>query len=482
MAARQDQGLVFTLIAFVILFIIAFVAAYVGWKSYGESEAEVAQLQGDLSKERAATSNYQTEKESLLKWMGVGSFDAIADVEKSFKDDMAKYGSNFGEDRQSYRNVIEYLAKENESISSRETAAKDQLKEVKDRLLAVEAEKEKQVAQYEGQMKAAEEDAASQRGSFRKDRESLESTKQELLANLAGQEQKFETQVTDINTKLKDITSKLEKSEHAKENLLAEVSKSAESFEVPDGRVSWLSQDGTVWINLGAADALRRQITFSVFDADAQDPAKTEPKGSIEVTRILGDHMAEARVTSDDPRNPILTGDQIYSQVWHRGKKLRFALAGILDLDGDGKSDMELARNLVELNGGVVDAYLADDGKVVGAITVNTRYIVLGDFPKEANQAAMQEGFNRMSEDAKVNGVEVITLDKFLNQIGYAPDDRIVNLGAGARASDFPAEAEAGAGARNPTRSQPQFRPRSPSRPPGQTTPTGSGRYFRFGS
>jgi hypothetical protein len=91
-------------------------------------------------------------------------------------------------------------------------------------------------------------------------------------------------------------------------------------------------------------------------------------------------------------------------------------------------------------------------------------------------------GFNQMSDDAKVNGVEVITLDKFLNQIGYAPDDRIVQLGAGARASDFPAEAEAGAGARNPTRTQPQFRPRSPSRPAGQTTPTGSGRYFRFGS
>ena len=38
MAARQDQGLVFTLIAFVILFIIAFVAAYVGWKSYSDSD------------------------------------------------------------------------------------------------------------------------------------------------------------------------------------------------------------------------------------------------------------------------------------------------------------------------------------------------------------------------------------------------------------------------------------------------------------
>ena len=42
----------------------------------------------------------------------------------------------------------------------------------------------------------------------------------------------------------------------------------------------------------------------------------------------------------------------------------------------------------------------------------------------------------------RLNGVEVITLDKFLNQIGYAPDDRTVQLGAGARASDFPPQPE----------------------------------------
>ena len=39
--------------------------------------------------------------------------------------------------------------------------------------------------------------------------------------------------------------------------------------------------------------------------------------------------MAEARITKDDPTNPILTGDNIYSQVWHRGKKLHFALTGV---------------------------------------------------------------------------------------------------------------------------------------------------------
>jgi hypothetical protein len=477
MAARQDQGLVFTLIAFVILFIIAFVAAYVGWKSYSDSETHVAELENRLRDESAAKTKLQGDKEQLLTWMGVGQFDNVEDVEKSVKEDMTKYGATLTEEQRSYRKIVEYLAQENLSIAGREAEAKKGLKDLKDTLLAIETENEKKVAQYQAQMQAAEKDAAAERDQHKKDRDGLEATKKELQDNLAKQESKHEEQLAAINAQLKDRTDKLGKSEVAKTNLLAEVSKSAESFEVPDGRVSWVNQNGTVWVNLGASDALRPQVTFSVFDADAVDPAKTEPKGSLEITKILGEHMAEARVTNDDTRNPILTGDQIYSQVWHRGKKLRFALMGIIDMDGDGRNDMKLARDMIELNGGTVDAYVGDDGKIVGEIGVNTRYLVRGDHPQGANEGALQEAWAKMSEDAQINGVEVITLDKFLNQVGYAPDDRVVNLGPNARASDFPARPEEGTEA---ARGQSPFRARTPSRPAQSDDSGSSRRYFRF--
>jgi hypothetical protein len=385
---------------------------------------------------------------------------------------MKLYGGSLDKGQQSYRNIIEYLAKENEAISSREAAAKNDLKELKDRLLALDAANKKAVDQFTAQAKAAEQDAAAERTQHNKDREALEATKKALQENLTQQEARYEEQLAEINKQLKDLTEKLGKSEVAKENLLAEVSKSAESFEVPDGRVSWINQDGTVWINLGSADALRKQITFSVFDADAQDPAKTEQKGSIEVTRILGEHMAEAQVTYDDPRNPILTGDQIYSQVWHRGKTLRFALMGMIDLNGDGVSDMKLARDLIELNGGTVDAYVDDEGNVQGAISVNTRYLVRGDEPSGPNASMLQDAWQQMSEDARTNGVEVISIDKFLNQIGYAPEHRMVRLGPGAKSSDFPPKSEAGADTGRPVTTP--FRPRTPNR----SAP--SGNYFRF--
>ncbi len=477
MAARQDQGLVFTLIAFVILFIIAFVAAYVGWKSYSDSETHVAELQNQKREADTAVANKTDENIRIRKMLGVGENDNPEDLEKTFKEDMDRYGATFTPEQQSYRKVVDYLAHENEAISAREASAKADLKSLKDRLLAVEAENAKKVAEYQAQMQAAQQDAASERDQHKKDRDALETTKRELQDNLAKQQSEYETKLAEINKQLKDLTDNLTKSERAKENLLAEVSKSAESFEIPDGRVSWVNQNGTVWVNLGSADSLRPQITFSVFDADAQDPAKTDPKGSLEVTKILGDHIAEARVTNDDPRNPILTGDQIYSQVWHRGKKLRFALMGIVDIDGDGRNDMKLARDLIELNGGAVDAYVGDDGKVQGEITVNTRYLVRGDHPEKPSDVALQAGWDELSKDAQINGVEVITLDKFLNQIGYSPDDRIVKLGPGARASDFPPRPESSLNADG--RPLPAFRSRTPNRTPdGERTPPRN--YFRF--
>src|SRR4029079_4673491 len=182
------------------------------------------------------------------------------------------------------------------------------------------------------------------------------------------------------------------------------------SFEVADGKVSWVNQNGLVWINLGTADSLRRQVTFSVFDSDQHDAAKATKKGSIEVTRVMGDHMAEARITSDNPKNPILTGDNIYSQIWHRGKKLHFAFAGVVDIDGDGQTDLPLMKDLIELNGGILDAYEKDDGKLEGELTANTRYLVLGEVPDSNLHGVMQGNFHEMSKTASSYGVQTITL------------------------------------------------------------------------
>jgi ribosomal protein L23 len=455
MAARQDQGLLATLIVFVILFLFSFVAAYVGWKSYGESQQRVAGLDDDLRGARDAQSNLQAQVESLRQWIGVGQFDNADDVQKTYDEDMQRFGGTFDEASRAYRTILEYVDQEKLTLATQETATKEKLKKALEDLAAVEAAKEAQVVQFQNQMRQAKEDTASERSKFEQDRRHLEQVEQELKENLQKQRTQYEADIARLTTAVQELTDKLTKSDRAKTNLMAQVSKSSDSFEVADGRVSWVSQDGTLWVNLGSADSLRRQITFSVFDADQSDAARATKKGSIEITRVLGDHLSEARITEDDPRNPILSGDQIYSQVWQRGRKLQFALTGVVDVDDDGHSDLQLVRDLVELNGGSVDAYLDEEGKVHGEITVETRYLLLGSPPDGPNQASLIKGWNDMGSDAVTHGVEKITLDKFLSQIGYAPGDQMVQMGQGARSADFPPPAESNQGI---------FRPRSPLR------------------
>ncbi len=464
MAARQDQTLQIFLIIFIFLFLITAVVAYLGWRGYSDASQSLTKSQSDLSDKNQQLETKKAELGDLQQAIGIGREDNPADVKKAVEKDMETFGGGIADkDSRSYRKIVETINAELVSATAREADLKNKLKEGQSHLLAVQTEAQKKIDEFDAARKKAQEDLAAETNKFTADRQGLEKTKADLQKLLGDQQAKYEAQITERDSTVKGLTDKNAKLEQAVKNLIENRKDEPESFEVADGRISWVNQNGTVWINLGTADALRRQVTFSVFDADLHDAAKSKKKGSIEVTRLLGDHMAEARITKDDPKNPILTGDNIYSQVWHRGKKLHFAMTGVIDFDGDGQSDVQLARELIELNGGVVDAYLGDDGKVQGEITANTRYLISGEAPKSAAKVGLQQGTNEMYKTASSLGVETITLPEFLNQMGYRPQDRTVHLGAGAKASDFPArpEHDAAGGAGSST----GFRPRSAATP-----------------
>src|SRR4029079_19292004 len=105
-----------------------------------------------------------------------------------------------------------------------------------------------------------------------------------------------------------------------------------------------------------------------VLGADENNPLKAEKKGSIEVTRVLDRHLSEARIIDDNPSKPIMPGDFVYSVAWQPGRSEHFALVGVLDMDDDGKSDHDRIKDVIEMNGGKIDADLRDDGTVVGKL------------------------------------------------------------------------------------------------------------------
>jgi hypothetical protein len=462
MPARQDQTLQIFLIICIFLLLVLGVATYLGWRGYSDTAQELAKRSTELDQKNTQVSNMQTENEAYREFMGFAANDNFADVETAFKADMERYGAGVADEgSRYYRKVLEAVAAEAQRNAAGEAEQKKLVEDLNNRLEAVNAAATAQINEHKQIADKAQQDLAGEKTKFQEDRTALESKQTELLAIVEKQKTDFEARVAEYDTEKKRLTEMLEKREQAVANLIENQKDEEGSFEVADGRISWVQQNGTVWINLGSADSLRRQVTFSVFDADQHDAEKATKKGSIEVSRVLGEHMAEARITQDEPTNPILPGDMIYSQVWHRGKKLRFALAGIIDIDNDGVSDMDLARQLIELNGGIVDAYVKEDATVEGTITANTKYLVLGEFPNSPTEVALQKPWEDLHVEARDLGVETISLTEFLNQMGYRPQDRTVQLGAGASARDFPARPESGA-TRNGAATR--FRPRTPIR------------------
>jgi hypothetical protein len=217
------------------------------------------------------------------------------------------------------------------------------------------------------------------------------------------------------------------------ENLSQKVeSQRAPKYETPSGDITHVDQ-GTksVWVNLGSADGLERQMKFSVLDQKETGVTQAKKKGSIEITRVMEAHLAEARIVDNPLADPILVGDKIYSPTFRKGQKTHFALAGLIDLNNDGRSDQEKVKAIITSNGGAVDAELLDDGSIAGKMTVETRYLVQGQRPTDKTNKNIMEGYSKMVEKATELGVLTITLDELLNRMGYVPEKRVVPLDRG---------------------------------------------------
>jgi len=205
------------------------------------------------------------------------------------------------------------------------------------------------------------------------------------------------------------------------------------TFEVPDGKVVRVNhRTKRVWINLGRADDLPNQISFAVYPADVTAPNEETVKGSIEVVDVSGDATAEARILADSAVDPIMPGDKIHTPVWTPGQKRRFALAGAFDINNDGRDDLQTVKNLITMNGGTIDAVAGPDGGITGQITLNTRFLVLGDPPNAKDKPGILESYSEMQSQADRLRVETIPVSQLLDMMGYRPRATVARFGEGA--------------------------------------------------
>ncbi len=204
-----------------------------------------------------------------------------------------------------------------------------------------------------------------------------------------------------------------------------------ENFDRADGSVVRVS-DGLrrVVIDRGSADGLRINRSFAIFPMGTTDFVKNRHKATIEVIRIDGAHTAEAQIKMEDTLNPILAGDLILAAAWDPGNSVEIALAGIFDMDFDGKDDRDKLIEDIKRNGGKVVAWHDDDGNIHGEITPSTRYFVMGDAqpPGLDFNAPLAKAALKLKKDAEEKKIQTIDSRKLMEWLGVSLRSPIVPL------------------------------------------------------
>jgi hypothetical protein len=192
----------------------------------------------------------------------------------------------------------------------------------------------------------------------------------------------------------------------------------------PRGRIVDLDPTGTMpYLNLGSDDFVKTNLGFRIFSPDGKE------KGRLIVTDVKGAHRSQARIIhwADRDRDPILKGDELFNRVWSPGKPAYVAVAGVVDLNGERKDDIEEFKRLLDPQGIVVDAYIdLKDMAVKGSIGPRVEYFIIGSEPTDigiripddkakAYRAKMQE----MKDEAAKYSIPVTRLPLYLNEIGY---------------------------------------------------------------
>ncbi len=445
--ARENQGLQIALIGFVTVTIVLSVTTYLGFKNYSDSckDKEVALTAKDKAENQNRT--YEEQLKTLKKDIGAADTEAVDQIDAKFKDDMKAYGTGYPEDSLFYRKLLEKMKNTIDEKNRNLEDAKARIPEVKNKYDEDLKAKQVQLDQYDTERKKANDDLAAEQDKFRAERQRKNDEGNKLHDDLLaarGETNQLREKAKADRDAAKNAAEKLKDRVTDQAKIIRDYT--ATNVGTPSGEITWVNQrNSAVWINLGRADALTRQVSFSVFPPDVTSMTdKGAKKAKIEVTQILGDHLAEARVVEDEVGNPVVPGDKIFTALWSPGGKRHLALAGLMDIDGDGRSDLQTVLNLIAINGGIVDCYVDDSGKVIGRINVNTSCLVLGEAPTEKSDAKQRDAFTKVQTEANDLRLEKMQLTDLLQRMGWKNMSRAIRYGRGINPKDFAAKPEGG--------------------------------------
>lgn len=210
--------------------------------------------------------------------------------------------------------------------------------------------------------------------------------------------------------------------------------------ERPKGKVVEVDAgQRAVTLDLGRADAVRPGLTFSVF-GDGEYRPSGDRKASVEVSEVTGEHRCRARVTEikNAARAPLAAGDLLYNPAWAPGLRDHVAVAGVIDLAGDGRDGTADLVRALEKEGVLVDAWLDPrDLKVRGrGISLQTSYLILGELPDVAGDEGRgraleaRAAVEQLHHEAVRHEVTVVSARRYLALAGMKVPRPVAQEGA----------------------------------------------------
>lgn len=465
---ESKQGLVISLVFSIILTLSMGVTAYFGFADQARLDDEKQTALKDKAS-MAADRDWQKFQNILLKAdLGLAMSEdeklALPALRKRYDEgDLAKKGNINKDDAENVEKMVKRLDTEVQWDKNKNQPMLAYLKQIENLTKERDVDKKKSaeiILQSEAAAKKSAELVKVKEAELAKLKEEFVKAQKAIAGAKDDKSEQFLQATKELEaraTKIEELTKETEKIKEELEKKIEKLTKDKKDLEVkyqtiqvkiapidllahdsPKGKILSLDRTGAVaYINLGSADNVRPQLTFSVFGVSASGKADKARKAALEVVNVLEPHMSMARISDvvNPNRDPVLTGDLLFNPSWSPTLKQHIAVAGLIDLTGDGTdSSLEFMRNLERQNI-VVDAYLdMRDPQLAfrGKMSYKTNYLVLGEIPEfgaadvlnknDPRVERTKEVLNKLSEiqnEAGRLGITIVPARRFMTLIGY---------------------------------------------------------------
>jgi hypothetical protein len=401
--------------------------AYLGEKAPDDRELATMRSQygsGSGAKDQAKAGQHKALVEKL-------------DKEKKWSESLKKPEKTYQEEIEALKKSVADLTKKSTDATEEARKANEQLASAQRELEAAKADYLNKLAERKKQDDAEREKLSQTITSLQKQLDAKGEVALKELVPLQDENKKLRADNKKLGKDLGDAIATIKQRgwEAARDaaNQEFDVSKMA-----PENLAKITSINGAgdmPYINIGSADNLRRGVTFGIYGKGPDGRPLKEPKGRLEVLRITGEHLAQARITDlkDERRDPVMVGDFVYNPAWNSNLKQHVAIIGTIDLTADGQDSIqEFMRNLKNQNV-EVDAWMdMKTKKLNGSVTRQTDMLIVGAYP-DFGVGVVKEGdptteaknetvkaMQKVQDDAEKLGVRVVRLNSFLEMSGYA--------------------------------------------------------------